>query len=162
MRNISLNVNCAAKRSQNLQNSEFIKARKNSNTFARNWKMPFHCITTVIQLFIFKFKLLLTHFEFWQKHLTYSYCRVATSFWPLTGVRPTPRGWRSRSGPLKVNTELCWLTSRPAYNQSVAKYRNTKSSRSLYTCERIASITKGNPIHCLPNTLFTTIGIHTC
>ena len=31
MRNISLNVNCAAKRSQNLQKSEFKKARQNSN-----------------------------------------------------------------------------------------------------------------------------------
>ena len=30
MRNISLNVNCAAKRPQNLQRSEFIKARENS------------------------------------------------------------------------------------------------------------------------------------
>ena len=40
MRNISLNVNCAAKRSQNLQTSEFKKARENSNSFGRNVKMP--------------------------------------------------------------------------------------------------------------------------
>ena len=33
MRHLSLNLNCAAKRSQNLQISEFIKARENSNIF---------------------------------------------------------------------------------------------------------------------------------
>ena len=36
MRNISLNVNCEAKRSQNLQISEFTKARENSNSFGWN------------------------------------------------------------------------------------------------------------------------------
>ena len=36
-RNISLHVNCAAKRSQNLQKSEFIKPLENSNSFVRNF-----------------------------------------------------------------------------------------------------------------------------
>ena len=92
MRNISLNGNCAAKSSQNLQISEFIKAQKNSNNFVRIVPSKFSTAQVINQKFArfltvlfhtgstFKSHLLLKWIPNDHKNLIFRHCFV---FLPL-------------------------------------------------------------------------------